>query len=1203
MNRITKFSLRNPLAIVIIAVLIALGGVYSASQLNRETMPNIDIPVVAIITPYPGAAPDAAYDDVTKPIEQAVRSVKGVKSVTGQSGDSISMVIAEFGYSTDMDKAYDDISTAVGTVQLPAMAVKSTFTRVSMGSAPILRASITTDKAHKDELFNYIKTEVLPTLKTIDGVGKAEVAADLSPVIRIQFDAAKLKKHGLTVSAVTDQLKAGNLSFPVGAVDLGKNTQPVRVGGTIDSVDDIKNFTIAIYPSTGDMMGDAFSGIGDGFAALGSAMGKGFSSLGQGLGAVGKMTGQTAASAGMINGIQQLQGQLVDLKLQRKDVIASIEKLDTKIANIDTQIAALNPADPNFAADMAALQADRGPLVGQRDGLKQALAGIEQGITSISQAIAGIQVQIDKNNASLKAQAKAATKTSGSASGSMSMPSTSASGSSGLNIETVTLDEIATVTYAPDAESVPSRANGEEAVLLSITTGPDANTVEVADAVRAQLVVEKKAMPGQAKVDVTYDASKAVNSSVNGMLREGLLGALFAIITILIFLKDWRTTIIVAISIPLSVLVALLSMGFMGVTLNVMTLGGLTVAIGRIVDDSIVVIENIFRNIQEGAERTPEMIAQATKEVGTAITSSTITTVAVFIPLGFTSGIIGKIFMPFALTVTVALLASLVVAIVVIPLLAKYFLLNAKIPAEHEPGRLQRAYKVAIEWSLSHKGIVIGGASLLLAGSLALVPLIGTGFVPESAEKYVNVAVTYPEGTKATTVNETMLKVENIMASHQEVKNRTVTVGGGASLSGGGPSGGGANMGGSNKGAISAKLDEDTDVEMFMAELRKEFAPLTNEDVAIAVGKLDTSGMSSSINVTVSGDNLVDIKRIAGEIVGKVKEIPNTSNVESNLTRTRKQLVVKVDDAKAAEYGLNAAMVMGTVGQYVADQDLGEVKLNGTTVDVKYGIKYGQQTAADEVGNIKMDTPTGDRVKISEVAMVENIDTPISVMTKNGTQYAQVSAVITTRDTGSVISAVKDVVADVKAPAGVVIDTGGAATMMSESFAQMGIALIVAIAGVFLCLILTFGEATAAVTILVSLPLAVIGGLVALWLSGCPLDMPALIGALMLIGIVVTNAIVFVDRVQQNMKAGMVRHVALTEAGMTRLRPILMTALATIMALIPLAAGFSEGALISQSLAVVVLGGMVSSTFLTLLVLPSVFDVFEGWKDRLAKRA
>lgn len=1198
MNRITKFSLKNPLAIVIIAVLIALGGVYSASQLNRETMPNIDIPVVAIITPYPGAAPDASYDDVTKPIEQAVRSVKGVKSVTGQSGDSISMVIAEFGYSTDMDKAYDDISTAVGAVTLPEMAVKPTFTRVSMGSAPILRASITTDKAHKDELFNYIKTEVLPTLKTIDGVGKAEVAADLSPVIRIQFDAAKLKKQGLTVSAVTDQLKAGKLSFPVGSVDLGKNTQPVRVGGTIDSVDDIKNFTIAIYPSTGDMMGDAFSGIGDGFAALGSAMGKGFSSLGKGLGTVGKMTGQTAASAGMINGIQQLQGQLVDLKLQRNNVLASIEKLDAKISDIDSKIAALNPADPSFSADMAALQADRGPLVGQREGLNQALAGIEKGITSISQAIAGIQVQIDKNNASLKAQAKAATKTSGSTSGSSSMPSASSSSSTGINIKTVTLDEIATVTYAPDAESVPSRANGEEAVLLSITTGPDANTVEVADAVRAQLAVEKKAMPGQAKVDVTYDASKAVNSSVNGMLREGLLGALFAIITILIFLRDWRTTIIVAISIPLSVLVALLSMGFMGVTLNVMTLGGLTVAIGRIVDDSIVVIENIFRNIQEGAERTPEMIAQATKEVGTAITSSTITTVAVFIPLGFTSGIIGKIFMPFALTVTVALLASLVVAIVVIPLLAKYFLLNAKIPAEHEPGLLQRTYKVAIEWSLSHKGFVIGGAALLLAGSLALVPLIGTGFVPESAEKYVNVAVSYPEGTKATTVNETMLKAEKIVASHPEVKNRTVTVGGSASLSGGG-----ANMGGTNKGAISAKLDKDTDIEAFMAKLRKEFAPLTINDVEIAVGKLDTSGMSSSINVTVSGDNLTDIKRIAGELVGKIKEIPNTSNVESNLTRTRKQLVVEVDDAKAAEYGLNAAMVMGTVGQYVAEQDLGEVKLNGTTVDVKYGIKYGQQTAANEVGNIKMDTPTGDRVKISQVAKVENIDTPISVMTKNGTQYAQVSAVITTRDTGSVISAVKKVIANVKTPAGVVIDTGGAATMMSESFAQMGIALIVAIAGVFLCLILTFGEATAALTILVSLPLAVIGGLVALWLSGCPLDMPALIGALMLIGIVVTNAIVFVDRVQQNMKAGMERKVALTEAGTTRLRPILMTALATIMALIPLAAGFSEGALISQSLAVVVLGGMVSSTFLTLLVLPSVFDVFEGWKDRLAKRA
>lgn len=777
MNHITRFSLKNALAVIIIVVMIAAGGFYSASQLNRESMPDITIPIVSVATPYPGASPSDVYKDVTKPIETALRGVRGVNAVTAQSGDSFSMVIAEFGYSDDMDKVEQNVNKALATVKLPERAVTPTVSRMSMSSGDILKISLTGDKQNYAELAQKVDQKVLPALKTIDGVGSASIATDPKTQVRITFDAAKLKKEGLQVSDIISQMQAASLSFPVGAVDLGKTTEPVRVSGTFNSVKDIENFVIAKYPSTGEMMGDAFSGLGSAFAQVGKGMG----ALGKGIGQVGQATGKVAANTGMINGIQQIQGNLVDLKLQREQTQEKITDLTNQIAAIDAQIKALDPTAPDYAAQMGALQAKRGPLVGQLTGMKQALKGINEGIKQMTAAAGAIQKSIDKNNASLKQSASSMKSSGGSgASSSMSMGSSS----TGMNIETIPLSKVATVSYGADSSVVMSRADGHDAVLISIKKTQDGNTVKVAEAVNKKLASLSKQLGSDVKTEVVYDASIAINDSVSSMVREGLLGALFAVIVILIFLRNWRATTIVAFSIPVSVLTALLSMKVFGITLNAMTLGGLTVAIGRIVDDSIVVVENVFRHIQEGAERTPAMILSATKEVAAAITASTITTVAVFLPLGFVSGIVGKIFMPFALTVTIALLASLIVALALIPVLSKYFLLKARIPEEKEPSVLERTYERLLKWGLAHRARVIAGALVLFVASLALIPAIGTGFMPDTAEKYMSISVEYPEGTKATVVDGTVEKVEKKIETYPEVAHVQTTIGAGADGSG-----------------------------------------------------------------------------------------------------------------------------------------------------------------------------------------------------------------------------------------------------------------------------------------------------------------------------------------------------------------------------------------------------------------------------------
>ncbi|PKQ16694.1 MAG: AcrB/AcrD/AcrF family protein [Actinobacteria bacterium HGW-Actinobacteria-7] len=1179
MDRITRFSLRNAAAIVLVALLVTAGGLWSAGQLKKETMPDIDIPVVAVVVPYPGAAPDDVYADITDPLEKALGGVAGVKQVSAQSGDSVSMVVLQFSYSQDMDAAEADVNKVLQTVTLPANAITPKVSRISFGSAPILKLAIIGEGGSGAALRTDVRDRVIPALQGVEGVGEAHLAADSPANIRIVFDSESLKDEGLTAESVIQQLQAANLSFPVGAVDLGSSTEPIRVGGTIGSVEDLENFKIAVYPNQSEIMADAFAQIGDGMAGLGQAvgglaqgMGQGFSALGQGMGTLGQATGEIGMQAGLINGMQQLQAEVYTLKY---DTLPGLKAAASSMAT-DT---------PEYAA-----------LQGQITGIET------QAIPGMQAAIDGMQAQVTASQQKLMAQAGSSSGSSSMSSGgsgaSMKMPSGGSSSSPAVEIGMVNLSDVAEITYGPADGSVGSRADGRPAALVDIVKTQDANTVDVSTQVAAEMKKLASELPAGTRVETVYDASVGINASVSGMMREGLLGALFAVIVILIFLRNWRATIIAAVSIPLSVLIAMVFLRFSGVTLNVMTLGGLTVAIGRVVDDSIVVIENIFRHMQRGEERNAELVRLATSEVSAAITSSTLTTVAVFLPLGLVTGVIGKIFQPFAITVAMSLLASLLVAITVVPLMAKWFLLKAKLPRERrsEP-KPMAMYRRTLNWSLTHRWTVVAAALALLLGSLSLMPLIGTGFVPEAKEKYLQIDVTYPEGTKATEVNKAVLGIEEAVSQEKEVELYQSTVGdsnSAVSMS--------TSLGGSNKALTFVKLDSTANSDAVVKRLKAKTSRFEAGGTQIAYQMVNSSGTSSQLDIVITGDKMADIRKASAQIEGVMNGFPGLENVSSNLGVSRKQLVVSVDEHKAAKYGMNAAMVAGTVRGYVADQKAGTIKIDGKVTDVVYAFALNNVNKATEMSGLKLSTPLGKSIRLDKIAKVKEADSPVAVLTRDGVQYASVSGRITERDSGSVIKAVNAKLAALKLPAGVKTETSGAAEQMNESFSQLGVAMLIAVGAVYLVMIIAFGEAIAPLAIMMSLPLAVVGGLIGLLISGLPLDIPAMIGSLMLIGIVVTNAIVLVDRVQQKRRAGMSRHDALLEAGSTRMRPILMTAVATIMALVPLASGFAEGALISQSLAVIVIGGLTTSTMLTLIVVPVAYDLLESAKERLIGR-
>lgn len=1181
MNWLTRFSLKNAAVVIIASALIVAGGLYSAGQLKRETMPDVSIPIVAVITPYPGAAPADVHDKVSEPFEQAISRVEGIKNTNSVSSDSVSVIVAEFSYSADMDQAEADVLAAVKTVELPETALEPSTKRVSMGSQPILRFAVTGGGSAED-IQASVSDVIVPALESVDGVGEITVSDQRDEGIRIVFDEKKLKDEGLTVDAVVQQLRAANLSFPVGTLAVGGAEEPVRVSGGFESVDDLRDFQIAVYPNSNEMFADAFSAIGEGMGALGEGMG----ALGGAVGQIGGAVGELGAGVGQMG---QSLGTQVGLSAALQDVQAQALEAKIQLASAQSKMRDLESAGTTDTPEYRQAEATAAQLSGVIPALDGAVTSIKQQIKAAQAAAA----------AGMSSGGSAPKKPSSSGASVTSRP---AAGPGGMEmsepeIGIVSLGDVAKVTYGAEEDTVFSRANGEPAVLVEVVKTQEANTVDVSNAVQAAMDDELDNLPAGSEITYTYDGAIQINDSISDMIQEGLLGALFAFIVILVFLRNIRSTLISAISIPLSIVLALLFMRFMGVTMNVMTLGGLTVAIGRVVDDSIVVIENIFNHLQSGGERGVELVRTATAEVASAITSSTLTTVAVFAPMLLVSGVVGKIFTPFALTVAVALLASLLVSLTIVPLLAKWSLLNANVHQRDEQNtRSGKAYRRALTWSLDHPGVIVIGATLLFAGSLALIPVIGTGFMPPATEKFVSVEVEYPAEASSEDVDAALKAIERELASNPEVEfySATVAEDAGFNMQQGGVTGG-------NKGNVFARLNEDGDIDAALERINEVGKPLVADGAKVVASQIAMSGASSNaLSILVTGP-IAEIEASVPRITEALESIDGLENVTSNLAEKRPQLTVDIDQAAAAEHGLNAAMVAMTIRGYVAEQEAGTTEVDGESVKITYQTKLATIDAAKDLGRRKLSTPLGEQVRISEIAEVREVDTAVSILTYNNDEYASVSGAITERDTSSVITVAEDKIASLDLPDGVDVEVGGVAQMMSESFKQLGLAMIVAVFAVYLVMVLTFGEAIAPFAIMFSLPLAVIGGVLGLFIAGIPLDMPAMIGVLMLIGIVVTNAIMFVERVHQRMAEGLGRREALLDAGTNRMRPILMTALTTIIALVPMASGYKAGALMSQSLAIVVVGGLTTSTILTLIVVPVIYDLLEALKARVLK--
>jgi HAE1 family hydrophobic/amphiphilic exporter-1 len=773
----------------------------------------------------------------------------------------------------------------------------------------------------------------------------------------------------------------------------------------------------------------------------------------------------------------------------------------------------------------------------------------------------------------------------------------------------VTLGDVADVALVNAGGETISRSNGEPSLSVIIYKTQNANTVQVADAVNAKMEELPTLIPGSEK-EVLFDQSTFIKESLDGLIREGLLGAILAIIVVLVFLASLRSTLVTAVSIPLSVLIALMLFNVFGITLNIMSLAGLAVAIGRVVDDSIVVLENIYRHHYQRGETIREAAFNGTKEVATAITASTITTVAVFLPLGFIAGLVSEFFRPFALAVSVSLLASLLVALTVIPVLAVLFMRSGKKIAykshQHEEREtwIQRAYNPAITFSLKNvwtKVGVLAFSLVLFVGSMFLATQIGTSFINFGSDKVLQAEIRMAPGADLATTDRAAQELETEIQKHETVENYQTTIGSDAQ---GAASGFSASVGDASSARFTVTLDREADIRAEADWLRglieSKKASLEIDNASVSQG---TGGgpNNSAYSVVVSGSNYDSVLAASEELKGKLSQIPDLVNVTSDAASAKPEIRVDVDPEKALEHGTTAIQIAGQVRGLLTSQDVTQINIGGEVYDVQAVYNKADLDDIEAIKAIKVGT--GTQVPLEEVADVSLADGPVSITRVNQERAVTIRGTINSETTSGVTQAATQAINGLNLSDGTKVTVAGVSALQAESFQQLGVALVVAVVLVYLIMVLTFGSLTTPFVIMFSIPLAAIGSIVALWATGRPLGISAMIGVLMLVGIVVTNAIVLLDLVEQYKARGMPTDEALVRGGRTRVRPIMMTAIATMFALMPLVLGFSEGSIIAAELGTVVVGGLFTSTLLTLIVVPVVYSLLDGLKRRVGGRS
>jgi len=777
------------------------------------------------------------------------------------------------------------------------------------------------------------------------------------------------------------------------------------------------------------------------------------------------------------------------------------------------------------------------------------------------------------------------------------------------------LEDVAQVVDGQKKATQISRVNGQPGLTLMINKQSGANTVSVAQGVRAELEKLRLELPST-NFEIIMDQSEYIEQSISNLVKSAIEGGILAIFVILIFLRNFRSTMIISTSIPIAIVGAFVLLYFNNMNLNMITLGGLALGIGLIVDDSIVVLENIYRHRADGMDRITAA-RQATGEVGSAVIASSLTLVAVFLPIVFVEGLAAQLFRPMALSISFCILASLAVAVTLVPLLASRWLKVPKRDAQdqsnHEPPRGgQRLYNASERWfnqldvryrallqtALKRRKLTMILVTVIFVLTLFAIPLLGMEFMPGMDEGYVNISVELPKGTA---LNETELVVADIERTLENTPGIQIIasdVGSSGSMLGGGDT---------NQASVILKLvaqsQRDFSSEELASQLSTKLQNIPGADINVTAMESGMGGGGAPIQIQVSGDDLDTLVQLGDEVAAVVRQVPGTREVASSLEEGRPEIQVVVNRDRAAMYGLGLAEVASTVRTAVDGTVATRYRVGGEEVDIRVQLagSTGEFTPS-ELSGLNITSFTGAQIPLNQVAELKQEQGPNSISRNNQARIVTVTSQLAGRDLGSVVRDIEQVVADINMPSGYHVEFGGEQEQMAESFGSLALALILAIILVYLVMVAQFESLLYPFVIMFSVPVTLTGVVFALLITGRSISVVAFIGMIMLVGIVVKNGIVLVDYINILRRRGLERNEAILKAGPTRLRPILMTALTTIMAMFPMALGIGEGGEAQAPLATVVVGGLLFSTLITLVLVPVGYTLMDDFGNKLSSK-
>ncbi|HQD85916.1 MAG TPA: efflux RND transporter permease subunit [Bacillota bacterium] len=1053
---LSEVSIRRPVAVLMLMLIVVLLGVVSYANLQMDLLPEITPPVAAIVTTFPGASATEVADLVTVPLETAAVTTSGIKDIMSISQEGVSIIVLTFDWGQDMVEARNDITQKLELVPLPEDASRPTVMKFDPTMLPVMQVAVTHLRDSAPGELTELANEVLkPRLEGVEGVAAVEVLGGLTRHVEVSLDPDKMSALGLTQDSIAALIAASNLNYPLGKLEENQLHLDLRLEGKFRSVEDLEDLVVGYAPST-------------------------------------------------------LLGQLRSGR----------NSLST------------NP-------DMASHPA----------GLAQA----------------------------------------------PSLP---------VAMVPVTLKDLASVKETLAEATSITRINGDPSVTLMIKKEGSANTVTVARALRAELKNLESEISGLSTL-ISFDQAEFIELAINSVSENLLQGAALAILILLVFLRDIRTTLVIAVSIPFSIVATFVLMYFGNLTLNVMTLGGLTLGVGMLVDNSIVVIENIYRHIEEG--KSPKQASlDGAKQVATAITASTLTTIVVFLPVVFVGGISGIIFKELAWTVTLSLLASLIVALTVVPMLAsKWFsrklgaALGSRTPDTRQ-ARYTGGYRRLVEWSLDNRILVFAVVAALIAGSYYLARDIGTEFLPTTDEGSFSISVSMPEGLPLESTDEIVSKIEDILERHESVAMYSVSIGQGDTLTFMRLS---DNASAEILVAVTPEVMEDKSTQLVMEDVERQVNEIKG-DAEVAFNLQSTlsmlaGGMEGSVEVSVSGPDIREVARLNDILVEKLKGVQGIKRVSSTLTERKPELHLVVDRQKAIAHGLTPAQVASAVSRAIRGQTVTRLEKDGTTFDVVVRYHKDSVKTIEDIGSLLLAGHSGT-VPLKEIAQIVPGEGPISVYRIDQRLSASIRAQYSNRDLGSVTGEVSDLISSVDIPQGYAVEIGGMSQIMDESFEALKLAFVLAAILVYMVMAASFESLATPFVVLLTMPLGAIGVVAALYFSRHAFGITAFMGVIVLAGVIVNNGIVMVDFINQQRDAGVPLREAICDGATKRLRPVLMTSLTTILGLVPMALGWGEGAELAAPMALSLMGGLAAGTLLTLVLVPVVYSVFAGYKPEKA---